>query len=88
MLGAFFSGAISRFLGRKNSLVYIVFLAFVVSLLSAFARGILEFVIYRSIFGFCVGLVGPVVTSLVTESVPVAYRSKLISLTGIPFVIG
>lgn len=87
-VGAFFSGSLADWLGRRVAL-FVAAIFFAVSAWgSGIATGSGEFVIYRLLGGFAVGGASMIGPAYISEIAPAAYRGRLTSLQQLAIVLG
>jgi MFS transporter, SP family, galactose:H+ symporter len=88
VIGALFSGMISRTIGRKNTLLMTAIIFTVFSLLSSFAGNITELSVYRFILGFSVGVASFAVPLYLSEIAPTRLRGAFISMYQMMITVG
>ncbi|HWL13110.1 MAG TPA: aromatic acid/H+ symport family MFS transporter, partial [Ureibacillus sp.] len=88
MVGAIFFGVFADKFGRKNGLIFSVFLFSVFTFLCAFVPGPSSFGLCRFIAGVGIGGVMPNVIALLTDYSPKHMHNKMVSIVMICFPIG
>ncbi len=88
LIGCLVCGTLGDILGRKKVIIigFIIFNLF--TLLAGFARGPLDFAIYRFIAGLGLGGMPPLIIALTSEYSPKMSRSMLIGMVSTGFAIG
>ncbi|HMO51530.1 MAG TPA: sugar porter family MFS transporter [Kiritimatiellia bacterium] len=87
-VGAFFSGRIADWFGRRVALLAAAACFAISAWGSGIASGSVEFVIYRLIGGLAVGGASMIAPAYISEVAPSAYRGRLTSLQQLAIVLG
>jgi MFS family permease len=86
--GSLLSGLITQNFGRTRAINFFLFLNALSSLLCGVFNNYVIFAILRSVIGFSLGLIVPVTLSLLTECLPIKYRSLILTSIWLAFGIG
>jgi MFS family permease len=87
-LGSFLSGWASSKFGRPLLINAFLLIIYMSTLISSFFGSILVFTIFRFVIGFGIGLIVPISLNLLTEYLPIRYRSLILTSVWIGFGVG
>lgn len=88
LFGSLFSGRMSDALGRKSLLIVAALLFAVSSLLTGWAHGFNEFVLWRIVGGVAIGMASNLSPLYIAEIAPSSMRGRLVSINQLTIVIG
>ena len=87
-VGAFAAGRLADRFGRRNILMVAALCFSVCALGSGFARGSLEFVLYRLLGGLAIGAASVLAPAYISEVAPAKYRGMLSSIQQVAIIGG
>jgi sugar porter (SP) family MFS transporter len=87
-IGAFLSGPLADWAGRKKVLIFCSLLFLISAIFSALPRSFIELVIARFIGGLGVGMASVVSPMYITEISPASIRGRLVALNQLAIVVG
>jgi MFS family permease len=87
-LGSFLSGWASSKFGRPFLINAFLLIIYTTTLISSFSDSVLLFSIFRLVIGFGLGLIVPISLNLLTEYLPIRYRSLTLTSVWIGFGVG
>lgn len=87
-VGAFFGGRIADKYGRKRVMIIAAILFLVAALGQAFPLGVWDFMLWRVVGGFAIGLAAVVCPMYISEVAPAHLRGRLSSLFQLAIVVG
>ena len=87
-IGSIVSGLIADRYGRKMLFIVFVFLSFLLGNICAWIPNFTSFLVLRSLYQFCVGVLSPLISVIVIEITPKDWRGKNSALIGAFYIIG
>lgn len=88
MVGTFFTGGLTESLGRRKSIIYLLFLYTFLAFSTCIYENLYILILYRFFIGVCIGIIGPQYISNLSEFLPALHKEIVLLSMSICYRIG